>query len=331
MKAFDDRTARLRLAGGCAAVALSTTLLVVAAETASRVDRAMLLASPAAADQTAEDVVVGQVTPTNDEFNDMLRNPAFWAARRQGKPFTPSFTPFSAPAFTPKANLGGPADPAPQANDVVPKERMRIVANTYRTVCVRLCDGSFFPVSFSTTRDRFSDDADTCASTCTAGGARLFVHRNPGEDAEAMEDLNGNPYRDLPTAFLYKTKYDPSCKCRPHPWEEASRDQHRIYALETQRAKGNRAVADELKQLRDKQKAAELQTKAQRRAEQLEKTARRKAANAGSKTTTARPIATNAIAKEPAVVTVDRGITTAAVTPGPALAANAQSTFARSP
>ena len=30
----------------------------------------------------------------------------------------------------------------------------REVAGTYRTMCVRLCDGYYFPISFTTTRER---------------------------------------------------------------------------------------------------------------------------------------------------------------------------------
>jgi hypothetical protein len=292
---------RFAVAGVVAGAAVGATLLASAFETAGRVDHAMLMRGPSIVAQGPVEVIVGHVTPTNDEFNDMLRNPAFWAARRQGK----SFSPTNVTVWSPKSGLGGPTDDP--LVDVLPRERRRLFADTYRTVCVRLCDGSFVPVSFSTTRDRFGEDADTCAKSCTGGGARLFVHRNPGEEVEAMEDLNGNPYRDLPNAFVYKTRYDASCKCRPHPWEDAARDQHRIYALETQRAKGNRAVADELKALRNKQKAAEVDAKAQRKAEQIEKSARRKAANASGKSKSARPVVANSDRRDDDTVMITNG------------------------
>ena len=35
---------------------------------------------------------------------------------------------------------------------------------TYRTVCVRMCDGYYFPVSFSTLPSHFPQDADACSS-----------------------------------------------------------------------------------------------------------------------------------------------------------------------
>ena len=41
---------------------------------------------------------------------------------------------------------------------------------TYRTICVRLCDGYFFPVSFSTLPNHFPRDADICQQKCAAPG-----------------------------------------------------------------------------------------------------------------------------------------------------------------
>jgi hypothetical protein len=78
--------------------------------------------------------------------------------------------------------------------------------DTYRTVCVRTCDGYYFPISFSVTSDRFERDRQACENSCGAQG-RLFVYRNPGGDVEDMQDLQGKPYRQLRTAFLYRTEY----------------------------------------------------------------------------------------------------------------------------
>ena len=50
---------------------------------------------------------------------------------------------------------------------------------TYRTVCVRLCDGYYFPVSFSTLPEPFEQDAEACQSKCAAP-AELYYYQNPG-------------------------------------------------------------------------------------------------------------------------------------------------------
>ena len=124
---------------------------------------------------------------------------------------------------------------------------------TFRTVCVRLCDGYYFPVSFAVTPDRLERDAKVCASRCGSQG-RLFVHNNPGGSPESMVDLAGRPYQQLKTAFLYRTEYVASCTCQPQPWEAASQERHRGYALAQAAGKGNKDAAKELQALQAKQR-----------------------------------------------------------------------------
>ena len=124
---------------------------------------------------------------------------------------------------------------------------------TYRTVCVRLCDGYYFPVSFAVGADRLERDRDVCESRCGSQG-RLFVHRNPGGSTDDLQDLAGRPYRQLRTAFLYRTEYVPSCRCQPQPWEQVSQDRHRLYALAAAAKKGNKDSAKELQALQAKVK-----------------------------------------------------------------------------
>jgi hypothetical protein len=108
-------------------------------------------------------------------------------------------------------------------------DRRNSKSGTYRTLCVRLCDGFYFPVSYSTRRERLSRDAKQCEQRCPAR-SRLFVHRNPGEDVDDMVDLQGHPYRNLPTALSYQTKYVADCTCHGNPWDEAALARHRTYA-----------------------------------------------------------------------------------------------------
>ena len=132
-------------------------------------------------------------------------------------------------------------------------EQRPTVAGTYRTMCVRLCDGYYFPISFSATRDRLARDAKTCESSC-GGQARLFIYRNPGADVEDMVDLRGQPYRQLSKAFLYRTEYVPQCRCKPNPWDAEAQERHRMYALAADKRKGNKQAAAELDALTAKMK-----------------------------------------------------------------------------
>jgi hypothetical protein len=85
---------------------------------------------------------------------------------------------------------------------------------TYRTLCVRLCDGYYFPVSFSTLPNHFQRDADMCQSKCAAP-AELYYHQNPGGAVEQMVSVAGQqPYSSLKSAFRYRKEYVQGCSCK---------------------------------------------------------------------------------------------------------------------
>jgi hypothetical protein len=87
-------------------------------------------------------------------------------------------------------------------------------SGTYRTLCVRTCDGYYFPISYSTTSDQFGADAQTCAAMCPAAESRLYYYPNPGGGPEDMVSVYGEPYSSLQAAFQYRTSFNPSCTCR---------------------------------------------------------------------------------------------------------------------
>jgi Protein of unknown function (DUF2865) len=97
------------------------------------------------------------------------------------------------------------------------------MSGTYRTVCVRTCDGGYFPISFSTSPARFADDERSCKALCPATEAELYAYRNPGEDINQAVSVNGAPYTALPNAFKFRTEFNPSCACKApgQTWSEA--------------------------------------------------------------------------------------------------------------
>lgn len=86
--------------------------------------------------------------------------------------------------------------------------------STLRTVCVRSCDGYYWPVSFSTVAEYLPDDAARCSTECPGANVQLYYYHNPGETADQMVNLDGVPYTQLPNAFRYRKEYDPSCACK---------------------------------------------------------------------------------------------------------------------
>lgn len=95
--------------------------------------------------------------------------------------------------------------------------------STFRTVCVRTCDGFFFPVSFTTVPARFGQDDNICKRTCPGAEAILFSYPNPGGTIEQATSQSGQPYKDLPNAFKYQTEFVKDCSCKPagQTWEQA--------------------------------------------------------------------------------------------------------------
>jgi hypothetical protein len=85
---------------------------------------------------------------------------------------------------------------------------------TYRTLCVRLCDGYYFPVSFSTLPNHFQRDSQLCQSQCAAP-AELFYHQNPGGAVEQMVSFGSQqPYMSLKSAFRYRKEFVQGCSCK---------------------------------------------------------------------------------------------------------------------
>jgi Protein of unknown function (DUF2865) len=85
---------------------------------------------------------------------------------------------------------------------------------TYRTLCVRTCDGYYFPISFSTVSQRFAEDEQTCQAMCPGTEVELYFHLMPMQDSEDMVSARTNiPYTELPKAFAYREHFDPQCTC----------------------------------------------------------------------------------------------------------------------
>ena len=87
-------------------------------------------------------------------------------------------------------------------------------SSAFRTVCVRTCDGYYFPISYSTSPNRFAEDEQTCHRLCPSAEVQLFTHRNPGEEMEQAVSTSGQLYTALPNAFRYRKEVNAACSCR---------------------------------------------------------------------------------------------------------------------
>ena len=103
---------------------------------------------------------------------------------------------------------------------------------SYRTMCVRLCDGYYFPISYRTTRGRMYHDAKVCEASCDCE-TKLFYLPSSSSDIEHMTAIGGGSYGRLESAFEYRRSWNMGgCSCRPAPWTAAEQGRHGSYAAE---------------------------------------------------------------------------------------------------
>jgi hypothetical protein len=108
-------------------------------------------------------------------------------------------------------------------------------SGTYHTVCVRACDGFYFPISYSTVPNRFTDDARACQRLCPATEAELYSFHNPGEDMQQAVSISGQAYSALPNAFRYRKEVVAGCSCRRpgQSWADALKNADDSSTLES--------------------------------------------------------------------------------------------------
>ena len=95
---------------------------------------------------------------------------------------------------------------------------------TYRTLCVRTCDGYYFPVSNASSPSDFDRDQQNCQSSCPGTEVQIYYHRSGQESETMVSGLSGTPYSELPAAYLYKQSGAPSpagCACHAPGNDEA--------------------------------------------------------------------------------------------------------------
>lgn len=93
---------------------------------------------------------------------------------------------------------------------------------TVRTVCVRLSDGYFWPISYSTLPDYVGNDMGQCKAMCPNEQVEIYYYDNPGQEPEQMRNMFNQAYTDLPTAFKYRNAIDMSASCKVAPQSDGT-------------------------------------------------------------------------------------------------------------
>ncbi|MHB8885581.1 MAG: DUF2865 domain-containing protein [Methylovirgula sp.] len=88
-------------------------------------------------------------------------------------------------------------------------------------LCVRTCDGGFFPLVYSARRSPQSL-TELCKASCPNTEARVYT-RVPGQVVNTAVGLDGAPYMNLPNALKFEKAVVPDCTCKPagESWAQA--------------------------------------------------------------------------------------------------------------
>lgn len=115
-------------------------------------------------------------------------------------------------------------------------------------ICVRQCDGGFFPISYSARSANLDDLAAMCRALCPNAEVKLYTASQYKGLASALS-IDGEAYSEHPNAHKFEKVYDPACGCKPpgQSWAEALADAERIIA--ERHAKDQVVTAEQAEQL----------------------------------------------------------------------------------
>ncbi|MGQ3672531.1 DUF2865 domain-containing protein [Xanthobacter sp. TB0136] len=122
-----------------------------------------------------------------------------------------------------EAIFGAPVESG--AEDTIPDVDISAVeparTSYSRTVCVRTCDGYFFPLSRGSNPSRFEGEDQLCKRLCPAADTQLFSYS--GDDIRSAVSMSGENYMSLPNALRYRKELVQDCSCRApgQSWAQA--------------------------------------------------------------------------------------------------------------
>ncbi|WP_332310716.1 DUF2865 domain-containing protein [Methylocystis silviterrae] len=115
-------------------------------------------------------------------------------------------------------------------------------------ICVRACDGGFFPITYSARSSNLDDLATMCRALCPNAEVKLYT-ASQGKGLSSALSIDGEAYSDHPNAHKFEKTYDPSCGCKPpgQSWAEALAEAERLIA--ERHAKDQVVTAEQAEQL----------------------------------------------------------------------------------
>ena len=125
----------------------------------------------------------------------------------------------------------GPSDAIPTDNLPLPQEEQKPTGGS-EALCVRTCDGGFFPLVYSARRSS-ETLTDLCKASCPNTEVRVYT-RVPGQEVKTAVGLDGAPYMNLPNALKFEKTLESGCTCKPpgESWAQALENAEHILGHE---------------------------------------------------------------------------------------------------
>ncbi|WP_230531799.1 DUF2865 domain-containing protein [Microvirga roseola] len=195
---------------------------------------------------------------------------------------------------------GQPQEIMPEGQPIIDEQQ---ALGGGRLICVRTCDGSFFPLSNAPGGRQGADEM--CQSLCPGTETRAFAY--PGGDdglSRAISVSSNQPYTSLQNAFKFRKTFDESCACKK-PNESWAVVLRRAESMLDQR-KGDILVTAEKAEELSRPKAQQARKAVDKKAEEEAKEAAEAGASAPTASQESAGIGPQSI-ENGAVVTLDEG------------------------
>ncbi len=104
-----------------------------------------------------------------------------------------------------------PVDPGPSPDPDAPAPASP--ARSAVVLCVRHCDGAYYPLAADIASDRLGDMDRICQAQCPAAESSAYAGHDSDDVAEALGS-DGTRYTDLAAAFQFRKGTSQACTCR---------------------------------------------------------------------------------------------------------------------
>lgn len=124
-----------------------------------------------------------------------------------------------------------PRDPSVSAEPLLVEEESEGRLGGSTAICVRDCDGGFFPAGFYANASNLDDLDRLCKALCPNTSVKLYT-RSQWRSLDDAMSIDGARYAEHPNAYKFQSSYDPACGCKPRDrsWTEALADAEAILA-----------------------------------------------------------------------------------------------------